>query len=178
MSTTNAQGAHYKETHFQHATLTPIRGEPTHATLHVLLNELKANAQTVHSNLGGGAHGHLGLVLMTPQYNTVAPNTSYAHPTFPGKLTIPAGTTNAQAQMLHTAHQNLQEFHETEAVHNALIQQVVTAIDPMYLKALRHPLTQAFTVQLNEILHHLTTVYGNFTATLQDPKRRIGKLPL
>ena len=55
----NAQGSNYRETHFQHADLTPIRDEPKNETLTVLINELKANAQTVHSNLGGGVNGHL-----------------------------------------------------------------------------------------------------------------------
>ena len=58
-TTANAQGTNFRETHFQHADLTPIRGKPKNATLKVLINELKANAQTVHSNLGGGANGHL-----------------------------------------------------------------------------------------------------------------------
>ena len=53
----------HKETHFEKAELTPIRGEPTYETLEHLLKELKANVRNVHSNLGGGAHGHLGLVI-------------------------------------------------------------------------------------------------------------------
>ena len=97
MTTMNAQGANYRESHFQHADLTPIRGEPKNETLKVLINELKANAQTVHSSLGGGAHGHLGLVLMPPKYNLVAPGTPYIRPTFPGALTILPNTTNVQA---------------------------------------------------------------------------------
>ena len=161
MTTTNVQGASYRETHFQHADLTPIRGEPKNETLKVLINELKANAQTVHSSLRGGANGHLGLVLMPQKYNLIAPNTPYTRPPFPGALNIPQGTTNVQAQMMREAHeQAMREFHETETVHNALVQQVVKAIEPMYLKALRNPITQAFTVPLNLILQHLMTVYG------------------
>jgi hypothetical protein len=160
-TTTNAQGINFRQTHFQHADLTPIKGEPKNGTLKVLINELKANAQTIHSNLGGGANGHLGLVLTPQKYNLIAPGTPYIRPPFPGALLIPPGTTNIQAQMMKEAHeQALREFHETETVHNALVQQVVKAIEPMYLKALRNPLTQAFTVPLNEILQHLMTVYG------------------
>ena len=160
MTTSTTQG-NYKDTHFQHADLTPIWGEPKNDTLKVLMNECKANAQTVHSNLGGGANGHLGLVLMPPKYNIVAPGTPYLRPLFPGPLNIPLNTTNVQAQMLRDQHQeDVRVFHETEAVHNALVQQVVKAIEPMYLKALRNPVTQAFMVPLNEILHQLLTVYG------------------
>ena len=56
--------------------------------------------------------------------------------------------------------QDLQVFHESEAVHNALVQQVVKAVEPMYLKAMRNPVTQTFLVPLSEILQHLMTVYG------------------
>ena len=160
-TTANAQGTNFRETHFQHADLTPIRGEPKYETLKVLINELKANAQTVHSNLGGGAHGHLGLVLTPQKYNIVAPGTPYVRPPFPGALNIPPGTTNVQAQMMRETHdQAMRDFHETETLHNALMQQVVKAVEPMYLKALRNPVTQSFTVPLNQILHHLMAVYG------------------
>lgn len=161
MAVTNAQGTNYRETFFQHADLTPVRGEPKNDTVKILINECSANAQTVHSNLGGGAHGHLGLVLMPLKYDTIATGTPYTRPTYPGALVIPPGTTNVQAQMMREQHQqDLHAFHETEAVHNALVQQVVKAVEPMYLKALRNPVTQAFILPLNEILHHLMTVYG------------------
>ena len=62
------QNIDYKETHFEKSELTPIRVEPTYPTLELLLKELKANALNVHSNLGGGAHGHLGLVIRPASY--------------------------------------------------------------------------------------------------------------
>ena len=43
--------------------LTQIHGELTYEGVHKLRKELMVNVQTVHSDLGGGAHGHLGLVL-------------------------------------------------------------------------------------------------------------------
>ena len=53
----------YKDTLFEQANLTPIRGEPTFKTLHKLWNKIKSNAKSVYSNIEGGANGHLGLVL-------------------------------------------------------------------------------------------------------------------
>ena len=58
----------YGETLFEQANLTPIRGEITFKTLHKLQNNIKSNAKSVYSNLGGGAHGHLGIVLTDSQY--------------------------------------------------------------------------------------------------------------
>ena len=121
MTTPNAQG-NYRETHFQNADFTPIRGEPKNESLKVLLNEIKANLQTVHSNLGGGAHGHLGLALTSTQYAVIAPGTPYLRPTFPSAFTMAPNTTNIQAQMLREAHQQaLYDSHEAEAIHNVIL---------------------------------------------------------
>ena len=43
--------------------VTPIVGEPTYATLKTLKDQLKANAASVPTTLGGGNHGYLGLIL-------------------------------------------------------------------------------------------------------------------
>ena len=63
----------YKDTLFERANLPPICGEPTFETLHKLQNEIKENAKFVYSNLGGGAHVHLGLVLTNAQYALISP---------------------------------------------------------------------------------------------------------
>ena len=98
---------------------------------------------------------------MPHKYAAVAPGTPYNRPAFPGALVISPNTTNVQAQMLHDQHnKNLRVFRKTEAVHNALIQQVVKSSKPMYLKTLRNLVTQTFLLLLNEILQHLITVYG------------------
>ena len=57
----------YKDTLFERANFTPIRGKPTSETLHKLRNEIKA----VYSNLRGGSHGHLGLLLTDAQYTLI-----------------------------------------------------------------------------------------------------------
>ena len=65
--------------------------------------ELKANAQSVYSNLSGGAHGHLGIVLSPAAYALIS-NTPYATPTHPGSLTILPGTTQIVARNLQSIH--------------------------------------------------------------------------
>ena len=62
-----ASTVNYRDTHFERANLTPIRGKPMYETVHKLWNEVKANARSVNSNLGGGTHGHLSLFLTTAQ---------------------------------------------------------------------------------------------------------------
>jgi hypothetical protein len=66
MSTSSA--INYRETFFEFPTLKKIfHGKPTYESLKTLQEELKANAQAVCSSLGGGAHGHLSLVLAPVQ---------------------------------------------------------------------------------------------------------------
>ena len=53
----------YSSTYFPYSTPTPIQGEPTYKALKRFKNELRANASSVDTDLGGGDHGYLGLVL-------------------------------------------------------------------------------------------------------------------
>jgi len=87
----------YRETYFLKPDLSPIIGKPTFESLYQLIVDLQANAQSVHSNLGGGEHGHLGLV-MTPTQCAIHSTTLYDRPTHPGNLTIPVGTTRLAAE--------------------------------------------------------------------------------
>ena len=52
----------YKNNLFDHPELSRIIGEPTTASLITLLAEVRDNAGSVQTELGGGSHGHLGLV--------------------------------------------------------------------------------------------------------------------
>ena len=48
--------------------LNQIHGAPTFLTLMDLKKKLQANARSIGSDLGGGAHGLLGVVLSPPEY--------------------------------------------------------------------------------------------------------------
>ena len=79
----------YKNNIFDHPDLTRIIGEPTTASLITLHQEVKANAQSVSTSLGGGANGHLGLVCSPETYQELVPgDTPYIRPTNPGRLQI------------------------------------------------------------------------------------------
>ena len=57
---------------FEFHVLTKIEGPLNHQNLNILKNELKSNAACVDSDLGGGAHGHLGLVETATKYIKVS----------------------------------------------------------------------------------------------------------
>ena len=83
------QDIDYKNNQFEYPKLTRIIDEPTTATLIVLLKEVCANASSVHSNLGGGADGHLGLVCTPEVYRELVPNAEeYIRPKNPRRLQL------------------------------------------------------------------------------------------
>ena len=65
MTSTNID---YVKTYFDYPVLTKIHGEPTYESLQEIKDQLKTNAATVTCELGGGANGHLGLVLTPLEY--------------------------------------------------------------------------------------------------------------
>ena len=160
MSITNTN---YRETYFLKPDLSPIIGKPTFESLYQLIVDLQANAQSVHSNLGGGANGHLGLI-MTPTQYAIHSTTPYVRPTHPGTLTIPVGTNRLAAEEMERNHtEALRVFHEVRGVEQALIQQLVTAIDNKYLIAFKNRATGQFNGTLRELIQHLRTTYGKIS---------------
>ena len=155
----------FKNNIFEYPDLTRIIGEPTTAALITLRNEVKANAQAVHSTLGGGAHGHLGLVCSPETYATLVPgNTPYIRPVNPGRLIIEGTETQYQIAQRRDEHaEALRVFQEYLGVERALIQQIVAAVEPKYLKALRNPVTNKITQSIPIIFDYLFETYGDVT---------------
>ena len=155
----------YVNSHFEFTELTPIRGEPSYETLDLILKQLKANASKVHSNLGGGAHGHLGLVVSPTTYAIIAPATPFTRPPFPGsQATIPPGTTQNNARIIREQFQeNLRVYHEVNNVDKTLKQQLIKAINPMYLEAVRDRTSNTIDVPVYVVMQHLFDNYGDVT---------------
>jgi hypothetical protein len=55
---------------------------PTYATLAKAQFELKQNATSIHSNRGGGCHGHLALLVSPERYLTIT-GTAFIAPNVP-----------------------------------------------------------------------------------------------
>ena len=81
MNTAKIGDMHYKNNLFGHPELSHIIREQTTASLITLLAEVRDNAGSVQTNLGGGAHGHLGLVCNPNTYQRQVPDIElYIHP--------------------------------------------------------------------------------------------------
>jgi len=87
----------YQSSYFKYKTPTPIRGLPTYNALKRLKTELQANASSVETDLGGGNHGYLGLVLTDKEYNSIPDTQPFEPPIYSPPLVIPATATAIEA---------------------------------------------------------------------------------
>ena len=173
---TSTSSVNYKDSYFKHPVLTKIRGEPTYETLHHLKMELKANASSVPTILGGGNHGYLGMILTPTEYHRIAPADPFTRPPNPGALVPnPAGTATqiASAEDTHRTAKKL--YLETLLLERTIIQQIIEAVENKYLAALRNPVTGKITPLVPAILEFLYNNYGRITPQQLDDKTTIVK---
>ena len=149
---------------FPHPTLPKIDGTPTYETLADLKTLIAANAATIPSTRGGGTNGHLGIILSPAVYTTVSA-TAWINPTNPGGVpVIPPGTTAAQTGAIIRTHtEELREWREYNNVQLALKKQLLAAIDPIYLRAIRTRHIGFANRTIRELLTHLISEYGHIT---------------
>ena len=147
---------------FEFPTLTKIIGKPTYESLTTIKNQLKANAGKVQCELGGGAHGHLGLILSDAEYALVSP-TPYIRPIHPGP-NVPVGVTQVENTNLRAQYnESLRLFRETNAVEEALITQLSNALPAHYLKRYRNTISNKIQTPIHKILSDLFTAHGAIT---------------
>ena len=151
----------YVTTYFEFPTLTKVHGEPTYESLQEIKDETKANAASVESELGGGVNGHLGLVL-TPQEYTRVNATAYVKPLQPAILDIPVNATAPIATRLRSEYDESKIlWREVVDIERAIIKQLVKAIEPKYLKALRNSTTNVINKSIPEIFRYLFKKFGS-----------------
>ena len=131
------------------------------------------NAAKVPTDLGGGQHGHLGLVVTLAEYAAISA-TPYNRPAHPGAV-LPLGPTQWETTMLRETYRgNLRLHRETQMVEQALLQQLMEALLENYLKTYKNNDTNNITTYLNIIVDKLLSTYGN--ATDEDVEQNETKL--
>ena len=145
-------------------TFTPITGEPNYTSLKNLKDQLKAYAASIPTTLGGRNHGYLGLILSPSSYATIA-TTPFQELNYPGQHpTIPAGTNAATTSaIIHCLTEDLRQWCECKSVITALKNQLLSAIDNIYVRALKDHHVGYMNQPIWAILHHLFENYGNIT---------------
>jgi hypothetical protein len=142
-------------------TVTKIHSQPTNQDIDILDDELTAIASSFPSELGGGLHGHAGLVKSDADYKILAPGTPFVVPANPG--VYPLGVIPAAQQG------------QREAEHKALVMQFQTcvgaskglkdlillkAVDEDYLLELRAEGIAYLNVTPLQMLTHLRERWG------------------
>ena len=157
----------YKDRYFETKSLDRIHGKPTLPQIIKVFRQLKRNAQSVPTRLGGGRHGYLALLLDTAKYNAIVGTHPFNRPTDPGTfspiniVTTPATTgtttraaaaTGGEAATVETTRspnsaelaqqkadheERLRLYLEVETVERILQNQLLSAFDDDYTKALR-----------------------------------------
>ncbi len=149
-----------KDTYFQHKVLTRIHGKPVYESLQTLTTELKANAGSVPSTLGGGQHGHLGLLLSAVRYAALLHTAPWVSPVNPGPFVPPDAGTGPQIEAGKDVwHELMQTFELCQATEKALIAQIVESIDPIYIRALLNRATGQYSTSIRAMILHLLTTY-------------------
>ena len=101
---TLTSSVNYKYSYFKQPVLTAIRGEPTYETLHHIKNELKANASSVPTTLGGGNHGYLGMILTPAEYRRITLTDPFTWPPNLGVLVSNPSGTATQIKIAENTH--------------------------------------------------------------------------
>jgi hypothetical protein len=70
---------------FPHPILHTVQGEPDYHTIHSIRKLLRADARSIETHLGGGALGHLGIIVSIAAYAIVAPAHPWVNPRAQGR---------------------------------------------------------------------------------------------
>ena len=158
-----------------------IHGEPSYDSITSIKNELYANAAVIPTTLGGGQHGHIGLIMPAPLYATLS-NTPFIFPADPGPL--PQFSPNIQYTAVHRdtiIQEHKEQRHLYDTITNvdlALKKLVLAAIDDVYLNEKKHRYTGYLNISTLDLLTHLMQRYGKITPLAIKQNKTLMEEPL
>ena len=85
---------------FLHKSFPVIDGEPYYHITHEMWNLIYVNAPTLTTIMGGGNHGHIGIVMQDMLYGTISPKPFFALVELGVTATVPLQATTAQLSQL------------------------------------------------------------------------------
>jgi len=158
--------------------ITKIDSQPTEETVSKLETETTEMCASVPTTNGGGQHGHAGMIVERSLYITFSVgNTPFVTPTNPGPYptTVSADAATREKEVAeHKAKYN--EFETYLGVESATRKKIVSAIDPEWLEAIRHPQMGFSHLSPRQLLDHLRSVssdldYSDVTHLMQELAR-------
>ena len=154
----------FKTDFFPFPTLTPVKGTPSYEDIRTSYRECIANANSVTTTLGGGEHGHQGLVMPERVYiiTTGTPYKRPMAPTKPSKTTSKDLLTIQQEKDIYQ--DELDEHNFVNALERTIFAQLQAAYDHKVLLPKLDRKTGLPKVKIPELFQYLFKTYGNITA--------------
>jgi hypothetical protein len=149
-----------------HDPLTPLdpTAKPTPEAIRLLRKELYTNARRNKTTLGGGGHGHLGLLMPHDEYITIAIDaTAFVLPDLPDTPnydTDDEGTRLVQRQEYQS---ELKTYETAHNLHDYLTALIVAAVPNTYIDVLSDDVHGFGDVSPATILAHLMATYGKIS---------------
>jgi hypothetical protein len=139
-------------------------GLPDYHSINEAHTKGKANAASVASELGGGAHGLLGLTLSPATFFQLTGN-HFVRPVNPGTIpTNVVGTAAAMGEIIRQHKEDLRVYRLVENTELALKSQLIDTFEDTYFRGLRNKHTGFFGVTYIQMIAHLYNSYGLITA--------------
>ena len=136
--------------------LPPITGEPDYGCISQLNELMYGNATTLPTIIGGGAHGHVGLIMKAALYVTLAATAYVAHNETPLTPDVQTTATSASRQQLRNQHaEEHQIFTNHVNMDDALKTQLLDAVYEPYVSKLHNLYTGYMGVTTRDLLDHL-----------------------
>jgi hypothetical protein len=151
---------------FPNPVLSKIDNEPTFEDIQVTTHLLNANAISIPSMAGGGAHGHLGIIMTQVEYAAISAST-WVEPYNPNAIPItPPGTNDVDVAQLERMHAECRRIYTNHInVDQALNKLILEAYGSMYTSQLEYYILQYANRSALEIPIHLKQTYGFINPT-------------
>jgi hypothetical protein len=121
--------------------VTKIHGQPTSHDLTILEEEIIATLANIPTSLGGGNHGHVGVIMNPMENNTMTGGIDFVNPVNPGiyptglAINVAAGT-RARAEAEHK--ELINQYKKFEGVHLRAKDLILEAVNNKYLIKIEH----------------------------------------
>jgi uncharacterized protein (UPF0335 family) len=151
---------------FPHSSLQKVTGEPTFEDLKLIQRLLNTNAMSVSSYVGGGRHGHLGIIMTNKEYFTITTDV-FPVPKNPGaSAKVVAGMTAAVIAKLTRLHKETTQVYRTyHNVDQAIKKLILEDFDDAYLNALSDEVVGYANCTSLDPLTHLFKFYAMIAPT-------------
>jgi hypothetical protein len=144
-------------------TVTKIHGQPTSHDLTNLEKEIISILANIPTTLGGGNHGHVGVIMDPTEYSTMTGGTAFVNPVNPG--IYPAGLavnaaagTRARAEAEHK--ELINQFETFEGVRLGTKDLILEAVDNEFLSEIEHDTLGYLNVTPRQMIGHLLSRGG------------------